>query len=93
MVYTPGPKNAADALSRLCQNQGDKVRHIADDLAFFIAKNAVPKALTIDKVRQKSSEDREVRDIMQKIKIGESLPKEKFRQMESEFTVVDGIVL
>ena len=93
MVYTPGPKNAADALSRLSQNQGDKVRHIADEYAFFIAKNAVPKALTINEVRRKSSEDQEVRDIVQKIKAGKSISKEKFRQMESEFSVVDGVVL
>ncbi|XP_062568299.1 uncharacterized protein K02A2.6-like [Saccostrea cucullata] len=93
IVYIPGPKNAADALSRLSQNQACRIRHIADEYAHFIADNAVPKALTIQEVRQKTSEDRELVEIMRRIKTGHGRLDAKIRTVETELSVVDGIVL
>ncbi|XP_062588414.1 uncharacterized protein K02A2.6-like [Saccostrea cucullata] len=89
---TPGC-NAADALSRLSQNQACRIRHIADVYAHFITDNAVPKALTIQEVRQKTSEDRELVEIMRRIKTGHGRLDPKIRTVEAELSVVDGIVL
>ncbi|XP_055999587.1 uncharacterized protein K02A2.6-like [Ostrea edulis] len=93
IVYIPGPKNAADALSRLSRNRVGRIRHIAEEYAYFIAENAVPKALTIQEVRQKTSEDPELAEIMRKIKTGDGRLSPKFRTVEAELSVVDGIVL
>ncbi|XP_062611303.1 uncharacterized protein K02A2.6-like [Saccostrea cucullata] len=93
IVYIPGPKNAADALSRLNQNQACRIHHIADEYAHFIADNAVPKALTIEEVRQKTSEDRELVGIMRRIETGHGRLDPKIRTVEAELSVVDGIVL
>ncbi|XP_048774395.2 uncharacterized protein K02A2.6-like [Ostrea edulis] len=93
IVYIPGPKNAADALSRLSRNRVGRIRHIAEEYAYFIAENAVPKALTIQEVRQKTSEDPELAEIMRKVKTGNGRLSPKFRTVEAELSVVDGIVL
>ena len=57
--YKPGPQNAADCLSRLSQVRDETTgRNIAEEYAYFVAKNAVPNAMTFKMIKDSAHLDR-----------------------------------
>ena len=59
VTYRPGAQNIADALSRLTMNTSPSTDD-AEDYIRFVAKNAVPNAITIQEVEKESDKDPEL---------------------------------
>jgi hypothetical protein len=59
VTYRPGVQNIADALSRLTMNTSPSTDD-AEDYIRFVAKNAVPNAITIQEVEKESDKDPEL---------------------------------
>ena len=62
MSYQPGPKNIADALSRLVTDEygGGKHSSQAEQYVRFVAVSATPSAMTTCEVEKASAEDEEL---------------------------------
>ncbi|CAC5387482.1 unnamed protein product [Mytilus coruscus] len=88
--YKPGPQNAADCLSRLSQVQDETTgRNIAEEYAYFVAQNAVPKAMTFNMIKDSAHLDKDIKQILNG-KISKSNNLFRFRE---ELSVVDGVLL
>ncbi|VDH89859.1 Hypothetical predicted protein [Mytilus galloprovincialis] len=88
--YKPGPQNAADCLSRLSQVRDETTgRNIAEEYAYFVAKNAVPNAMTFKMIKDSAHLDKDIKQILNG-KISKSNNLFRFRE---ELSVIDGVLL
>jgi hypothetical protein len=63
ICYKPGPKNVADALSCLIspeQTSDHTHSNLAEEYVYFVARSAVPRAMTAKNIEQASAEDPEL---------------------------------
>ena len=79
--YQPGPKNIADALSRLVTSEDGGSRHSsqAEQYVRFVAVSATPSAMTTREVEKASAEDEELSAIRKCID-GESWDQLAYKQ-------------
>ena len=79
--YQPGPKNIADALSRLVTSEDGGSRHSsqAEQYVRFVAVSATPSAMTTREVEEASAEDEELSAIRKCID-GESWDQLAYKQ-------------
>ncbi|VDI82386.1 Hypothetical predicted protein [Mytilus galloprovincialis] len=88
--YKPGPRNAADCLSRLSQVQDETTgRNIAEEYAYFVEQNAVPNAMTFKMIKDSAHLDKDIKQILNG-KISKSNNLFRFR---NELSVVGGVLL
>ena len=95
--YRPGKSNAADYMSRhpSTQVQINNISDIAEEYVNYVAKNAVPKALTLSKISEESRKDpvlqRVIKAIVSKkdisINKGDDKAIEVFRRRQNELTL------
>ena len=86
LVYKPGPQNSADALSHLSQSDTPvqsksvvcQISVEAEDYAYFIINNSIPKSIPHKEIESESKSDPEIRAIRKAIKSGNwnSVPTE-----------------
>ena len=81
MRYQQGPKNIADALSRLVTSEDGGSRHSlqAEQYVRFVAASATPSAMTTREVEKASAEDEELSAIRKCID-GESWDQLAYKQ-------------
>ena len=99
--YQPGALNAADSLSRLCQGNHEvskEVRNVAEEYIYFVAENAVPKALTAKELELASHDDEELGKVRQCIKTGnwgevDSDIRRKYQAIQNELSTIGYLVL
>jgi len=60
VMYRPGPQNIADALSRLTQKVSNESKNVVEEYIRYVAENAAPRAIPIQKIEQASAEDEEI---------------------------------
>ena len=94
--YIPGPQNIADSLSRLIsnlpvQNTG---RNEAEEYIRFVAENAAPKALPINRIEQESANDAELRVLRNCVKSGNwNTCPPGYKAVRTELSIIGQIVL
>ena len=68
--YLPGQVNIADSLSRLTKSDEAQSRNVAEEYVRFVARTAVPQAMTGKEVEEESAADEELENLRQCIKTG-----------------------
>ena len=61
--YVPGHQNVADALSRLTRVTESTSRNVAEEQVCFVAKTAIPRAMTAEEIDAESAVDEELQEI------------------------------
>ena len=71
LQYSPGATNPADMLSRLpLPNTVHRGRNIAEEYVHYIARNAVPKAMSLTQLQQATSQDPVLQQVHQSVVSG-----------------------
>lgn len=94
VTYRPGSENAADALSRLSPGEPMRKSHAEDDYAYWIAFNAVPKAIRPCDLEEISATDGELCNLRRRIKTNDWVNCDAaYKKVKDEFTVIGKLVL
>ena len=95
IVYSPGPCNIADPLSRLrrSQNEVSNHKHGAEEYVRFVAINATPKALSTREVEEASATDEELTVLREAIKTGRFDQCKTYALAAGELCVIGQLVL
>lgn len=95
--YSPGSTNPADVLSRLpLPNQATRERNIAEEYVHYIARNAVPKALTVAQLEDATKKDPVLKLVYQSTMSGKwqkSNETNAFFHIKHELTAVGALLL
>ncbi|KAJ3639202.1 hypothetical protein Zmor_004072 [Zophobas morio] len=91
VIYQPGKKNIADPLSRLTDTNTKS--NIANDEHHvrWVAKEAVPYSMSIEEIREKSTEMQDLRDAIREDKYPVRLRKNEL--IKTELCIIDDVVL
>ena len=92
--YRPGTENIADALSKLLRNAVHSTDD-AEDYIQFVAKNAVPGAITIQEVEEESANDPKLSVVRMCILMDSQLDlmDVSFRSIRQELDVLGKVVI
>ena len=94
VVYRSGRDNIADALSRLSQQQGPPPKCEAEEYVRFIAKQAVPQAISIQEIEKESDKDPDLEAIRQAVQsVDWSKCGDSIKVVKDEITTVGKVVL
>jgi hypothetical protein len=94
--YVSGPKNVADALSRLTQEPVKLHRRDrTEEYVRFLAESAAPTAITIKDIEQESYKDQELTSLRKCIKSGDWAKCENlsYKAIKDELCVVGQVIL
>lgn len=95
--YKPGSQNIADSLSRLVNQDTERVcgRNVAEEYVYFAAKKAVPRAMTAHEIEEASAVDEELSAVRKCIKSGnwEKCPNVAYKALKDELTSLGKLVL
>ena len=94
-VYRPGRNehNPADYISRHPQTTSAR-ENAGEEYIAFLAKFAVPKAMTQDEVRAETQKDPQLQKVMQAVQTGQwTSDISDFARFKDELSVHDGLVL
>ncbi len=71
LQYSPGATNPADMLSRLpLPTTVHRERNIAEEYVHYIARNAIPKAMTLPQLEQATARDPILQRVHQSVRLG-----------------------
>ena len=93
--YKPGTQNIADSLSRLVEKSDDKTKTDADEYIYFVAKNAIPGAMTGKEIEEASASDAELYSLRECIKSGswDRCPNSVYKAVKDELTCLGKLIL
>ena len=93
--YKPGTQNIADSLSRLVEKSDDKTKTDADEYIYFVAKNAIPGAMTGKEIEEASASDAELYSLLECIKSGswDRCPNSVYKAVKDELTCLGKLIL
>ena len=93
--YLPGHPNVADLLSRLTKMGGNTTRNVAEEYINFVAKTAVPSAMTAKEIGEESDTDEELIMVRQCIKTGkwDGVECASYKPVRDELCIVGKMVL
>ena len=92
--YKPGTQNIADSLSRLGGKEEASASD-ADEYIYFIAKNAIPGAMTGREIEEASASDAELYSLHECIKSGQwdRCPNSVYKAVKDELTNLGKLIL
>lgn len=96
VMYRPGKANIADPLSRLPGVQSDSAAavNVADEYIRFVAKEAVPVALSWEDIRKASCECEEMKTICRAVTSGDfQACALSYQSLRRELSTCDGVVM
>ena len=95
MKYFPGQMNIADSLSRLTKSDEAQSRNVAEEYVRFVARTAVPQAMTGKEVEEESAADKELENLRQCIETGswENPSCASYKPIQEELCVIGKTVL
>ena len=69
LIYRPGKyaENPADFMSRHPRPSDPELPNLAEDFVHYVCSNAVPKAITLEEIKQQTKEDAEMRALIKAI--------------------------
>lgn len=93
--YMPGHTNIADPLSRLVDKQKKTTDTVAEDYIYFVAKEAVPQAMSMKEIDRESETDEELKTVRQCIQTDkwEQCKIASYRAVKNELTYLGNIVI
>jgi len=93
--YLPGQMNIADSLSRLTKSDEAQSRNVAEEYVRFVARTAVPQAMTGKEVEEESAADEELENLRQCIETGnwENPSCASYKPIREELCVIGKTVL
>ena len=97
LQYSPGATNPADMLSRLpLPDAVQRERNIAEEYVHYIARNAIPKAMTQNQLEQATAQDDVLQQVCQSV-ISGNWPKTKATDpyfcVKDELTATESLLL
>ena len=93
--YLPGQMNIADSLSRLTKSNEAQSRNVAEEYVRFVARTAVPQAMTGKEVEEESVADEKLENLRQCIETGnwENPSCASYKPIREELCVIGKTVL
>ena len=97
LIYRPGrdAENSADFMSRHPSSSQLDEQNLAEDYVNFVCTNAVPKAMTLEEIKQETKEDVELQAVIKAVETDQwnSPEVQPYKKLNDELSVYNGLVL
>ena len=96
LIYRPGrdAENPADFMSRHPSFSQLDEQNLAEDYVNFVCTNAVPKAMTVEEIKQETKEDVELQAVIKAVETDQwnSPEVQPYKKLNDELSVYNGLV-
>ena len=97
LIYRPGrdAENPADFVSRHPSSTASEEQSVAEDYVNYVCTNAVPKAMTLEEIKQETKRDAEMQAVIKAVETDQwSNPEvQNYKKLKEELSVFNGLVL
>ena len=97
LIYRPrrAAENPADFMSRDPSSSQLDEQNLAEDYVNFVCTNAVPKAMTLEEIKQETKEDMELQAVIKAVETDQwnSPEVQPYKKLNDELSVYNGLVL
>ena len=97
LIYRPGrdAENPADYMSRHPCPTALEEQNLAEDYVNYVCTNAVPKAMTLEEIKQETRNDAEMQAVIKAVETDQwNVPEvQNYKKLKKELSVFNGLVL
>lgn len=97
LIYRPGrnAENPADFMSRHPNSTAPEEPNLADVYVNYVSTNAVPKAMTLEEIKQETKHDAEMQAVIKAVETDQWSVSEvqNYKKLKEELCVFNGLVL
>ena len=97
LIYRPGrdAENPADYMSRHPCPTAREEQNLAEDYVNYVCTNAVPKAMTLEEIKQETRNDAEMQAVIKAVETDQwNVPEvQNYKKLKEELSVFNGLVL
>ena len=97
LIYRPGrdAENPADFMSRHPSSTAPEEPNLAEVYVNYVSINAVPKAMTLEEIKQETKHDVEMQAVIKAVETDQwSAPEvQNYKKLKEELSVFNGLVL